>query len=75
MGELPLLLGAIEIGVLMIEMPESLLEPCLGRAADECMDERGAQVSVPLKKFEYLDIARREFDSLSGSRSVHSRSA
>ena len=70
--ELPLLAGAVEIGTFVIEVPETLLEPRLGSSPYESVDERRAQIPVPFKQLEYLDIARGEFDPFSRTRSTHS---
>ena len=70
--ELPLLAWPVKMTALMIEVAEALLKSRLGCTPYERVDECGAQVPVPLKKFEYFDIALGEFNPLSRSRSAHS---
>ena len=51
-GELPLLLRAVDVSAIVIQMAEALLEPGLRIAAQEGIQERGAQVLVSIEELE-----------------------
>src|SRR5690349_838630 len=74
-GKLPLLLRTVEITAFVIQVAQTFLEACFGNAADKSVDKRRTQISVPIQKLEYLNVARGEFNAFSRSRSAHSRSA
>jgi hypothetical protein len=70
-GELPLLLGAVDVRAIMIEVSEPFLEPRLRLAAEKCIQEVGAQELISIEKLEEFDIALGQLDAFARVRAAH----
>jgi hypothetical protein len=72
---LALLLWPVDVSAVMKEVPEPLFEACLRMASEKSVERIGAQVAIPTKELEKLDIALRQFDALADAGAAHAGAA